>query len=104
MSETHIDPSDMALHAEAASGLLKALANPNRLMLLCMLVEGERSVSDLNQDVWLSQSALSQHLAKLRQEGLVETRRDGQSIFYRIVDGPALKVVEALHAHYCQGD
>ena len=104
MSETTIDPSDMALHAEAASGLLKALANPNRLMLLCMLVEGERSVSDLNQDVWLSQSALSQHLAKLRQEGLVETRRDGQSIFYRIVDGPALKVVEALHAHYCQGD
>ncbi len=104
MPETHIDPSDMALHAEAASGLLKALANPNRLMLLCMLVEGERSVSDLNQNVWLSQSALSQHLAKLRQEALVETRRDGQNIFYRIVDGPALKVVEALHAHYCQGD
>lgn len=104
MPETTIDPSDMALHAEAAAGLLKALANSNRLMLLCMLVEGERSVSDLNQDIWLSQSALSQHLARLRQEGLVETRRDGQTIYYRIVDGPAMAVVKALHTHYCQGD
>jgi DNA-binding transcriptional ArsR family regulator len=102
MSDTVIDPADMATHAEEASDLLKALANPNRLMLLCMLVEGERCVSDLNQELWLSQSALSQHLARLRQEGLVETRREGQTIYYRLVEGPALAIVNSLHAHYCE--
>lgn len=102
MAQLSIDPVDMAAHSEEASDMLKALANPNRLMLLCMLVDGERCVSDLNQEVWLSQSALSQHLARLRQEGMVETRREGQTIYYRIVDGPALAIVKSLHAHYCQ--
>lgn len=96
-----IDTAEMAHHSEQAASMLKALANPNRLMLLCMLVDGERCVTDLNQDLWLSQSALSQHLARLRQEGLVETRREGQTIYYHIVDGPALGIIKSLHSHYC---
>ena len=104
MVDLMTDPAAMAAHADEASSLLKALANPNRLQLLCVLVNGERCVSDLNQEVWLSQSALSQHLAKLRQEGLVDTRREGQTIYYRIVNGPARDIVETVHRHYCQGE
>ena len=79
--------SDMQLHASDAAGLMKALGNESRLMILCVLAEGERSVSDLNTIVPLSQSALSQQLARLRQQGLVKTRRESQTIFYSLADG-----------------
>ena len=93
--------SDMQLHASDAAGLMKALGNESRLMILCVLAEGERSVSDLNTIVPLSQSALSQQLARLRQQGLVKTRRESQTIFYSLADGPADRVITLLHDIYC---
>ena len=94
----------MAAHADEAAQLLRALASPHRLQVLCALTGGEHSVGELNARVALSQSALSQHLARLRDEGLVSTRRDGQTVYYALADGPALTVIEALHGVYCGKD
>ncbi len=96
--------SDMQMYASDAAGLMKALGNESRLMILCVLAEGERSVSDLNTIVPLSQSALSQQLARLRQQGLVKTRRESQTIFYSLSDGPADRVITLLHEIYCGVD
>lgn len=97
----NIDPEAMRANAGRASDLLKALANDKRLMILCLLVEGERSVGELNARLELSQSALSQHLAVLRSEGLVATRREAQSILYSLVPGPAQRILQTLHDVYC---
>ena len=97
----NIDPEAMRANAGRASDLLKALANDKRLMILCLLVEGERAVGDLNARLDLSQSALSQHLAVLRSEGLVATRREAQSILYSLVPGPAQRILQTLHDVYC---
>jgi DNA-binding transcriptional ArsR family regulator len=91
----------MRPHAVAASSLLKALANEQRLMILCNLSGMEMSVSELNERLPLSQSALSQHLAVLREAGIVQTRRDAQTVHYSLADGPAAQVVETLHRIYC---
>lgn len=93
--------NDMRAHAADAAGLMKALGNESRLMILCMLAEGERSVSDLNEVIPLSQSALSQQLARLRQQDLVTTRRESQTIFYSLANGPADRVINLLHDIYC---
>jgi ArsR family transcriptional regulator, virulence genes transcriptional regulator len=95
------DPAQMAEHAGEAAQLLKALANEYRLMILCALAEGELSVGALNARVPLSQSALSQHLAVLREDGLVATRREAQTIYYQATEGPALEVIRVLHELYC---
>jgi len=95
------DLSQMAGHAEQAAQLLRALSSPHRLMVLCVLSQGELSVGELNQRVPLSQSALSQHLAVLRQEGLVHTRRESQTIYYGLTEGPAMGIVKLLHGHFC---
>lgn len=87
--------------ARQAATLLRALANPTRLMLLCSLVEGEQSVGELNQRIPMSQSALSQHLARLREEGLVATRRESQTIYYRIADPMVLELIAPLHRRFC---
>jgi uncharacterized protein (DUF302 family) len=79
---------DMAEHASDAAGLMKALGNESRLMILCMLADQERSVGELNESIPLSQSALSQQLARLRQQGIVKTRRESQTIYYSLADGP----------------
>ena len=97
----NIDPEAMRANAGRASDLLKALANDKRLMILCLLVEGERAVGDLNARLDLSQSALSQHLAVLRSEGLVATRREAQSILYSLVPGPAQRILQTLHDVSC---
>lgn len=94
--------ADMEQHAEAAARLLKSLANPHRLMLLCALADGELSVGALNNCVALSQSALSQHLAVLREEGQVATRRESQTIYYRLVEGPAVAILGILRQTFCQ--
>ncbi|MGI9233328.1 MAG: ArsR/SmtB family transcription factor [Woeseiaceae bacterium] len=94
----------MKEHAAEAAGLMKALGNESRLMILCLLTEGERSVSDLNEIIPLSQSALSQQLARLRQQGLVETRRESQTIYYALAKGPADRVIHLLHDIYCGAD
>ena len=96
-----IDAHEMRSHADEAARLLKALANEKRLLLLCQLVEGERSVGELNANVDLSQSALSQHLAVLREDGLVSTRREAQTIFYSLSPGPAQRILETLHGIFC---
>lgn len=88
-------------HAAAAARLLKALANPNRLLILCTLSEGELSVGELNRKVDLSQSALSQHLAVLRADGLVATRREAQTIHYSLAAGPAVEIIGLLHREFC---
>ena len=99
-----IDPDAMRSHAGDAVRLLKALGNEKRLMLLCMLVDGEQSVSELNSQLDLSQSALSQHLALLRADGLVHTRRDAQTIYYSLSEGPARQIIKALHGIFCAVD
>ena len=95
------DAAAMRRHAGDAARLLKALANEKRLLLLCRLVEGECSVGQLNAHVDLSQSALSQHLAVLREDGLVTTRREAQTIYYALAEGPARDIMETLHDIYC---
>ncbi len=88
--------------AEEAARLLRLLANEKRLLVLCHLVgEGEMNVGDLAVTVGLSQSALSQHLAKLRQDGLVATRREAQTIYYRVADPKASTLLEVLRDLYC---
>ncbi|MBB3890504.1 ArsR family transcriptional regulator [Phenylobacterium haematophilum] len=90
--------------AGEAAKLLRALGNERRLMILCQLTEGERSVGELLPLVGLSQSALSQHLAVLREEAVVATRREGQTIWYRIADPAAMKVVATLAEIFCPPD
>lgn len=97
----HLSDMDSS-QADRAAALLGALANPNRLMILCSLIEGEHSVGELNARVPLSQSALSQHLARLREEGLVGTRRESQTIHYRIVDPVVFELITPLHKRYCR--
>jgi len=91
----------MRQRAPDAAGLMKALGNESRLMILCTLAEHERSVGDLNRLVPLSQSALSQQLARLRENDLVETRRESQTIYYSLAPGPADRVIHLLHEIYC---
>lgn len=89
-------------HAADAVGLLKALASEPRLLALCYLAEvGEMSVGDLAGQVGLSQSALSQHLARLREEGLVATRKEAQTVFYRVCDPKAQQLLALLHDLFC---
>jgi ArsR family transcriptional regulator, virulence genes transcriptional regulator len=91
----------MREHACAASGLLKAMGNEQRLLILCQLVSGEASVGQLQAASELSQSALSQHLAILRESALVTTRRVGQSVVYALPPGPVQQVMATLHQIYC---
>ncbi|MHB1206682.1 MAG: ArsR/SmtB family transcription factor [Rhodospirillaceae bacterium] len=83
-------------HVSAAARLMKLMASEQRLMLLCRLGEGECSVTELADYAKLAQSAASQHLARLRGEGVVETRRDGQTIYYRLSDAAAIRVIDTL--------
>ena len=96
------DIGQLASKAGKAARLLKLLANENRLLILCRLViAGEMSVGDLADAVELSQSALSQHLAKMREDGLVATRREAQTMFYRIADPNAERLLVLLKDIYC---
>ena len=97
-----MDFNAMQQNATEAVTLLKGLANESRLMIMCVLTEGEQSVGQLNQRIKLSQSALSQHLAVLREQGLVNTRRESQTIYYRLADSPAMSVIGLLHEVYCE--
>ncbi len=89
-------------NADRACDLLSAMANTSRLMILCQLADSEKSVSDLQPLIGLSQSALSQHLAVLRRKHLVRTRRAGQSIYYSLASGEAASIMETLHAQFCR--
>jgi DNA-binding transcriptional ArsR family regulator len=89
--------------ARKASDFLKALAHENRLVILCLLSERERSVTELEEMLALSQAAVSQQLARLRHEGLVETRRDGRTIYYRLADETTKAFIQAIYNKFCVG-
>ena len=91
-------------HANArhASCLLKAMSNQHRLLILCQLVGGEKCVGELERLIGLSQSAMSQHLSRLRRDNLVKTRRQAQTIYYSLAGDEASSVLEALYALYCR--
>lgn len=95
----HIE--ELAEHAKDAANLLKELGNENRLMVCCALGAQELCVGELNNLVPLSQSALSQHLARLREAGLVATRKEGQTVHYRLTGDQALKIISTLKSIYC---
>ncbi len=87
--------------ARQASALLRAMSNERRLLILCHISRGERSVSELSELVGVGQSALSQHLAKLRHDGLVSTRREAQTIYYSLNGRAARRVLDTLYDLYC---
>jgi ArsR family transcriptional regulator len=97
------DINQLRANADAAGQLLKALSNPDRLLLLCQLSQGERNVSELESLLGIQQPTLSQQLAVLRREGLVETRREGKQIFYCISSPAALAVINTLYQLFCAG-
>ena len=93
---------ELAAASQEAASLLKSLANPDRLLLLCNLVEEERNVSALEALTGIRQPTLSQQRGVLRDEGIVETRRDGKFIFYRVASAPALAVLQTLYDNFCR--
>jgi len=96
-----IETDMMEQAADQASVLLKALSNRHRLLIICQLIDGERSVGDLAGFLDLRDSTVSQHLALLRKDGLVSARRDGQTIYYSIASDPAREVLKTLYQVYC---
>lgn len=104
MSQHTMDLSVLEASAEQAAALLASMANPKRLLVLCSMIDRERSVGELAELVGLSSSALSQHLGKMRALGLVATRRDGQTIYYRLASQEVREVLETLYRLYCAPD
>lgn len=96
-----IDARKMASAAQQASDLMKTLGHKDRLMVLCHLASGEKSVGELASLLDIPQSPLSQHLARMRKESLVKTRREAQTIYYSISSGKAGRMVELMHELYC---
>ena len=99
--DMNISSETMSEAAERASELLKSLANRHRLLIVCQLIEDERSVGELAAFLGLRDSTVSQHLALLRKDGLVAARRDGQTIWYSISSAPARQVLETLYRVFC---
>jgi DNA-binding transcriptional ArsR family regulator len=99
--DADIDLEQMAQSANRASALMKTLGHKDRLMILCHLADGEKSVGEIARLLEISQSPLSQHLSRMRREGLVETRREAQSIFYSLKSGEASRIVEVLYELFC---
>ncbi|HIE86639.1 MAG: metalloregulator ArsR/SmtB family transcription factor [bacterium] len=96
-----MDLETMQTSATRASDMLKLLGHPHRLMVLCELKMGEKSVSELANKVGVNQSPLSQHLARMRYEDVVETRRDGQTVYYSLKEGEASLLIESLYEIFC---
>ncbi|SEO62087.1 transcriptional regulator, ArsR family [Salinihabitans flavidus] len=101
MPTTHVPPAEMARSAESAAAYLKTLAHEGRLMILCHLGSGEKSVSELEQLLEIRQAAVSQMLARLREEGLVATRREGKVIYYSLADENTAEVINMLYRLFC---
>jgi ArsR family transcriptional regulator len=102
MTAATLDRDAMREAAQSACALMKVLSNPDRLLLLCELAEGERNVGELEAAVGIGQPTLSQQLAVLRDEALVETRREGKNIYYRLASPQAMAVMQTLHAQFCE--
>lgn len=101
-SEPELDLDMLVENAREASEFLKALAHEARLVILCLLVEGEKSVTEIEQLLSLRQPAVSQQLARLRADNLVETRRDGKNVYYSLARSEVREVIEALHGAFCK--
>ncbi|SQH74587.1 Transcriptional activator HlyU [Shewanella benthica] len=99
--QNNIDVNAMVTNAENAAKWLKAIANPNRLMILCLLLDNELSVTQLNQTIPLSQSALSQHLAVLRTQDLVSTRKSSQVVYYSLKNEQVTEIISIMHKQFC---
>jgi DNA-binding transcriptional ArsR family regulator len=100
--DRNLDIDLMIANAQQASDFLKALSHEARLVILCLLVEGEKSVAELEDMLSLRQPAVSQQLARLRADDLVEARRDGKNIYYSLARPEVRDVIEALHAAFCR--
>ena len=100
-TKTAIDPDLMRDAADEASELLKALSNQHRLLILCCLIDGEKSVGQLAEYLGIRDSTASQHLALLRRDRIIVGRRDGQTIWYRIESDPARQVMQVLYSNFC---
>lgn len=96
--------ADMDAKADEAAALLGRMSNPQRLRILCLMVEGERSVNSLVEETGLAQPTVSQHLRKLREAGVVRTRRDAQTIYYALDDEPTSRVLTTLYEIFCAPD
>lgn len=101
---TVLDLETIRQSADEACRLMKALSNPDRLLLLCQLMQGEKRVGELEDLVGVAQPTLSQQLAVLRDEGLVATRREGKNIYYSISSQPAMQVMGVLYEQFCDHD
>ena len=101
IKETQFNPEQMASAAAEASELMRTLGHRDRLMVLCHLISGEKSVGELAGLLEIPQSPLSQHLARMRKEELVTTRREAQTIYYSIASSEATRMVELMHELYC---
>jgi DNA-binding transcriptional ArsR family regulator len=106
-TQTLVKPDDMDIdgmiaNAQEASEFLKALSHEARLVILCLLVEGEKSVAEIEETLSLRQPAVSQQLARLRADDLVQTRRDGKSIYYSLARPEVRDIIAALHAAFCR--
>jgi len=97
-----MDLNRMQSSAQKASDMMKLLGHPHRLMILCELLSGERSVGQLADKIQTGQSSLSQHLARMRHEGVVCCRRDAQTIYYSLVDGGTARIIALLYEIYCE--
>ena len=98
---TDQDIGEMLDHASEASALLKTLGHEGRLMLLCHLVSGEKSVTELEELISSRQASVSQQLARLRMEGLVKTRRDGKSVYYSLTDTRPAQILDVVYEMFC---
>lgn len=100
-NKKELNSSELQQHAEAAATLLKTIGNPTRLMILCTLIQAEFTVGELNERIDMSQSSLSQHLAVLRREGVVQTRREAQTIYYSLQSNEVKIMISCLYKIYC---
>lgn len=91
----------MAEKADVVADFVKGLANPHRLLILCVLSTGERSVGELIAATEIAQTSMSQHLAKLKGEGIVDVRREHRTLFYRIAHPAVMEIMAVLYAHFC---
>ena len=98
----HREIDDLFDQARAASEMLKAMSHEGRLLILCMLLDGEKTVSEIEDAIGLAQATVSQHLARLRLDRLLTTRRDGRQVYYRIDDPKVTSIIRTLHRQFCK--
>lgn len=93
---------ELAVRADAVAGFLKGLANPHRLLILCALLDGERSVGELIAATGIAQTSMSQHLARLKAEGIVGVRRQHRTLFYSVNHAAVRDIMAVLYGHFCK--